>query len=81
VGRDCGRIVLQYPHDCPMAEPRGAGRGQNRLAALASIGLVPGRLVECGRGPVGAGVEAAGFWLCAQPLVLQSDCLVVAGNL
>jgi hypothetical protein len=81
VGGDCGCAVLQHPHDCPLKEPGGTGRDQSHLETSAPNGLVPGQLVERRRGPVGAGVDTAEFWLCAQSLVLWRDCFAVAGKL
>ena len=45
--------------------PGGDGRSKRYLETIASTVLAPGQLVECGRGPVGAGVDATSAHIVA----------------
>ncbi len=42
-----------------------------------STGFAAGPVVERGRGPLGAGVDAPGLWVSAQSVVLWGDCPAV----
>jgi len=79
VGPDCGRIVLQHSHDCPVEAARRDRRDKCHLGAPVSTDRAAGHVGERGGGALGLEVQSPRFWVSAQSVVLGGERAAVGG--